>query len=127
MNEYNANITETKLKIREKDFDGRLLLVTTLLISICSIIYELIISSMSTYLNGDSVKQYSITIGLYMSAMGIGSYLSKKIKNNLFNKFIFVEILTGVLGGFSTLVLFLSNIYTNIYYKHLKANFNNYI
>lgn len=33
-----------------KKFDGRLLLVTTLLISICSIIYELIISSISSYL-----------------------------------------------------------------------------
>lgn len=101
---------------KKKQFDGRLLLVTTLLISICSIIYELIISSMSTYLNGDSVKQYSITIGLYMSAMGIGSYLSKKIKNNLFKKFVFVELLTGILGGFSTLILFCANIYTNIYY-----------
>ena len=51
-----------------------------------------------------------------MSAMGIGSYLSKKIRKDLFNKFIFVELSTGVLGGFSTLVLFLSNIYTSIYY-----------
>lgn len=101
---------------KKKEFDGRLLLVTTLLISICSIIYELIISSMSTYLIGDSVKQYSMTIGLYMSAMGIGSYLSKKVKNNLFKKFIYVELLTGILGGFSTLVLFLANIYTEIYY-----------
>lgn len=101
---------------KKNSFDGRLLLITTLLISICSIIYELLISSMSTYLNGDSVKQYSITIGLYMSAMGIGSYLSKKIKTKLFNKFIYVELLTGVLGGISTLILFLCNIYTNIYY-----------
>lgn len=100
----------------EKKFNGKVLLVTTLLISICSIIYELIISSMSTYLNGDSIRQYSITIGLYMSAMGIGSYLSKKIKNKLFNKFIYVELLTGILGGFSTLILFLTNIYTNIFY-----------
>ena len=58
-------------------FDGRLLLVTTLLISICSIIYELLISSISSYLQGDSVMQFSVTIGLYMSAMGIGSYISK--------------------------------------------------
>lgn len=116
MKDIEAVNNEKTLKIKEKEFDGRLLLVTTLLISICSIIYELIISSMSTYLNGDSVKQYSITIGLYMSAMGIGSYLSKKIRKDLFNKFIFVELLTGVLGGFSTLVLLLSNIYTSIYY-----------
>lgn len=96
-------------------FDGRLLLVTTLLISICSIIYELIISSISSYLQGDSVLQFSITIGLYMSAMGIGSYISKYIKDNLFNKFILIEMSVGILGGFSSLILFLVNIYTHIY------------
>lgn len=100
---------------KEIKFDGRLLLVTTLLISICSIIYELIISSISSYLQGDSVLQFSITIGLYMSAMGIGSYISKYIKNNLFNKFVFIEMTVGILGGFSSLILFMVNIYTNIY------------
>ena len=106
---------EENKEITVKKFDGRLLLVTTLLISICSIIYELIISSISSYLQGDSITQFSITIGLYMSAMGIGSYLSKYIKEDLFNKFIFIEMSVGILGGFSSLILFLSNIYTNIY------------
>lgn len=98
-----------------KVFDGRLLLVTTLIISICSIIYELIISSITSYLLGDSITQFSITIGLYMSAMGIGSYLSKYIKKDLFNKFVFVELSVGIIGGFSSLILFLTNIYTEIY------------
>ncbi len=105
---------EKNEQINEK-FDARLLLVTTLLISICSIIYELIISSISSYLQGDSITQFSITIGLYMSAMGIGSYLSKYIKNKLFNRFVFIEMSVGILGGFSSLVLFLANIYTEIY------------
>lgn len=103
------------MKNKDIKFDGRLLLVTTLLISICSIIYELIISSISSYLQGDSVLQFSITIGLYMSAMGVGSYISKYIKDNLFNKFIFIEMSVGILGGFSSLILFIVNIYTNIY------------
>ena len=97
-------------------FDFRLILITTFLISICSIIYELIISSISSYLLGDSITQFSITIGLYMFAMGIGSYLSKEIKHNLFNKFVYIELLVGILGGLSSLILFFSNIYTTIYY-----------
>ena len=101
--------------ITNKKFDARLLLVTTLLISICSIIYELMISSLSSYLQGDSITQFSITIGLYMSAMGIGSYISKYLKNKLFNKFVFIELSVGILGGFSTLILFIANIYTEIY------------
>lgn len=94
-----------------KKMDARLLLVTTLLISICSIIYELLISSISSYLQGDSILQFSITIGLYMSAMGIGSYISKYMRKDLFNKFIFIEMSIGILGGFSSFILF---IYTNI-------------
>ena len=89
-----------------KKMDARLLLVTTLLISICSIIYELFISSISSYLQGDSILQFSITIGLYMSAMGIGSYISKYMRKNLFNKFIFIEMSIGILGGFSSFILF---------------------
>ena len=103
------------MESKTKKFDGRLLLITTLLISICSIIYELLISSISSYLQGDSILQFSITIGLYMSAMGIGSYISKYIKNNLFNKFIFIEMSIGILGGFSSFILFIVNIYTQIY------------
>ena len=100
---------------KKEKFNIKLLFVTTLIISICSIIYELLISAISSYIQGDSVTQFSITIGLYMSAMGIGSYLSKYVKDKLFNKFIFIEMSIGLLGGFSTLILFLANIYTGIY------------
>ncbi|MCQ2195647.1 MAG: polyamine aminopropyltransferase [Paludibacteraceae bacterium] len=93
----------------------KLLMLTTLIISGCSICYELIISALSSFLKGDSVLQYSVTIGIYMSAMGLGSYLSKFVKQNLFNWFVFVEIGVGVIGGLSTLILFLANIYLVCY------------
>ncbi|WP_027624621.1 polyamine aminopropyltransferase [Clostridium lundense] len=96
-------------------FNYKLLMITTLIISGCSIIYEVLISSVSSFLVGDSIKQFSITIGLYMSAMGLGSYLSKHIKVKLFDWFVAVEIGVGLLGGISTLVLFLSNIYIESY------------
>ena len=92
-----------------------LLMFTTLIISGCSICYELIISAISSYLIGDSTLQYSITIGLYMSAMGLGAYISKYIKNNLFNWFVFIEIAVGIVGGTSALVLFFSNLYLETY------------
>lgn len=95
----------------QTEFPYRLLMLTTLMISGCSMCYELIISAVSTYLVGDGILQFSITIGLYMFAMGIGSYLSKFIKNKLFDWFVFVEIGVGVLGGMSSLILFFANIY----------------
>lgn len=96
-------------------FSYRRLMFTTFIISGCSIIYELLISSVSSYLLGDSIYQFSITIGLYMCAMGLGSYLSKFVRRSLFDWFVFVEIGVGILGGTSSLVLFLANIYIETY------------
>ena len=93
----------------------RLLMLTTLIISGCSMVYELIISAVSSYLVGDSTLHYSITIGLYMFAMGVGSFLSKYIKKNLFNWFVNIEIGVGVIGGLSSLLLFLANLYLEAY------------
>ena len=100
---------------KEETFDYRLLMLTTLIISGCSIIYEVLISSVSSYLVGDSIKQFSITIGLYMSAMGLGSYLSKYIKEKLFDWFVIVELGVGFLGGLSAFILFMAYVYMDTY------------
>lgn len=101
--------------IEEYPFSYRRLMFTTFVISGCSMIYELLISSVSSYLLGDSISQFSITIGLYMCAMGLGSYLSKYVKSSLFDWFVFVETGVGILGGTSSMVLFLANIYIESY------------
>jgi len=93
----------------------RLLMLTTLIISGCSMCYELIISAVSSYLLGNSTLQYSVTIGLYMASLGLGSYVSKYFSNNLFNIFVTIELGIGVIGGISSLVLFLANIYISNY------------
>ena len=93
----------------------RLLMLTTFIISGCSICYELIISAVSSYLIGDTTHQYSITIGLYMCAMGLGTYISKNMKNNLFNWFVFIEIGVAIVGGTSALILFYANLYLETY------------
>lgn len=101
--------------MQEKKFLYRRLMFTTFVISGCSMVYELLISSVSSYLLGDSILQFSITIGLYMCAMGLGSYLSKFVKTQLFDWFIFVEIGVGILGGTSSILLFLANVYLESY------------
>lgn len=101
--------------MEEKQFNYKILMLTTLIISGCSIIYEVLISSVSSYLVGDSIKQFSITIGIYMCAMGVGSYISKFIRKNMFDWFVFVEIGVGFIGGISSIVLFVSNIYLESY------------
>ncbi len=93
----------------------RLLMLTTLIISGCSMCYELIISAVSSYLLGNSTLQYSITIGLYMAALGFGSFISKYFNKNLFHIFVTIELSIGLIGGMSSLLLFLANIYISNY------------
>ena len=82
------------------------LLFAIAVVALCGIVYELIIGTISSYLLGNSVYQFSLTIGFFMFAMGIGSYLSKFIYGNLIRNFIYVEIALSVVGGICSLALF---------------------
>src|SRR5205823_2668038 len=62
--------------------------------------------TLASYLLGDSVTQFSTIIGVYLFAMGIGSYLSKFILRNEIGFFIQVELLVGLIGGCSAGLLF---------------------
>ena len=77
------------------------------LISVCGIGYELLAGTISSYFLGNTVLQFSITIGCFLFAMGIGSYISGKIEKNIFDVFIKTELLISIFGGIFTLLLFL--------------------
>ena len=82
------------------------LLTSIFIIAVCSLVYELIIGSLSAYLLGDTVYQFSLTIGFFLSAMGVGSFLSRAVRQHLLPIFLSVEIAIGVIGGFSAAGLF---------------------
>ena len=86
----------------------RALLVSVFTIGTCGLIYELIAGTIASYLLGDSVTQFSTIIGVYLFAMGVGSYLSRYFQHDLITRFIEIEILVGVVGGISSPVLFFS-------------------
>lgn len=90
-----------------------LLLFTIFVISTCGLIYELVAGTLSSYLLGDSVTQFSTVIGVYLFSMGIGAYFSKFFRNDLLRFFIQVEILTGLVGGFSPIILFVCFAYAS--------------
>ena len=56
--------------------------------------------------------QFSTVIGAYLFAMGIGSFLSRFIGRGLVARFISIELLVGLVGGFSSSALFLAFAYT---------------
>lgn len=83
-----------------------LLLLAVFIIATCGLIYELVAGTLASYLLGDSITQFSTIIGVYLFAMGVGSWLSKYLGGNLLRWFIQIELLVGLVGGFSSPVLF---------------------
>ena len=72
-----------------------LLLAAIMVAAACAIVYELLIGSTSSYFLGNSVEQYSLTIGFFLFAMGIGSWLSRLMHEHLLARFIALEIWLG--------------------------------
>jgi spermidine synthase len=92
-----------------------LLLVSVLLISACGLVYELVAGTLASYLIGDSVFQFSTIIGCYLFSMGIGSALSRYINRGLVHRFVWIELLVGLVGGYSSALLFFAFAYTQAF------------
>jgi spermidine synthase len=91
------------------------LFLSVLLIAACGLIYELVASALASYLLGDSVTQFSTVIGTYLFALGVGSWLSRFLSRGLVARFISIELLVGLVGGFSSTILFLAFAYTGAF------------
>ena len=81
------------------------LLVATFVIATAGLVYELIAGTVSSYLLGDSVYQFSIVIGLFMSAMGIGAWLSRHV-HDVERGFVVTQTALAMAGGLSAIALF---------------------
>ena len=83
-----------------------LLLASVFVIAACGLVYELAAGALASYLLGDSVLQFSTVIGVYLFAMGLGSWLSRFVERQLVGVFLQVELLVGVIGGLMPAALF---------------------
>lgn len=95
------------MDLQEKRHEKIVLAAAIFVAGLCSIVYELAISTTASYFLGDSVTQFSLVIGVYMAAMGLGSYLSKWFEEaHLVAWFVGTEGLLGAVGGISVPVLY---------------------
>ena len=83
-----------------------LLLLNVFVIAICGLVYELVAGALASYVLGDSVTQFSTCIGVYLSAMGLGAWLSRFVENSASRVFVEVELAVALIGGFSAPLLF---------------------
>ena len=91
-----------------------LLFLNVIIIATCGLIYELLAGTLASYVLGDSVTQFSLIIGIYLSAMGVGSWLSGYLDKELAKRFVEIELAVAVAGGFSAPLLFLT--FANVSY-----------
>ena len=85
-----------------------LLFLNVLIIAVCGLVYELLAGTLASYVLGDSVTQFSLIIGIYLSAMGAGAWLSGFLERGLAAKFVEVQLGVALLGGLSAPLLFLT-------------------
>ena len=91
------------------------LLISIFLTATCALVYELLIAAICSYFLGDSITQFSLVIGIFISSMGVGTYLTRFIGQDLLYNFFGIEILLGLIGGLSIPALYAAFAYTPLF------------
>ena len=94
----------------------RVLLGAVLVVATCGLLYELVVGTLSSYLLGNSALQFSLTIGGFMTAMGIGSLLARRVRGDALVWFVGVELGVAAVGGAAAAVLYAAYTYTGAYH-----------
>lgn len=82
------------------------LLIVTSLLAFCSIIYELLLANTLSIVTNNQIWWQSLTIGVYIGGLGIGAYLSDKLKNESVN-IVWTEIGLSFLGMICVVYIYL--------------------
>ena len=73
------------------------------------LVSEYILSTVSTYILGNSIEQFSVIIALMLLMMGVAGYLQRYLSDRrLLDKFILVECGLALLAGFAPLAIYAS-------------------
>lgn len=83
----------------------RVLLVNVLVVAGCALVYELICGTLASYLLGDAVLQFSLVLGTYLFAMGVGAWLSKRLEPAAESRYVQTELALALVGGLSVPML----------------------
>jgi spermidine synthase len=85
----------------------RILLANVLVVAVCALVYELLCGTLASYLLGDAVLQFAIVLGTYLSAMGVGAWLSQRLEPRAAPRYVQAEIALALVGGLSVPALLL--------------------
>jgi spermidine synthase len=88
---------------------ARILALSVVVVATSGMVYELGLATLASYILGNAVMQFSLTLGVYLSAMGAGTLASGFMTGGLTRRFILVESLVAVVGGSSAALLFFAS------------------
>ncbi|MFD4366844.1 polyamine aminopropyltransferase [Rhodococcus sp. NPDC058521] len=85
-----------------------LLLAAVAACAACGLIYELALLTLSVSLTGGGITQTSLIVAGFVAALGVGALAAKPLLSHAAVSFVVVEILLGLIGGFSAVTLYVS-------------------
>lgn len=89
-----------------KNLSPAVIYAAALVLAACSLLYELLIAQTLATLAANTVVWYSVTIGIYLAAMGLGALLHHKYAaGNLWSRLFRVELLLSVVGAVAIPIL----------------------
>lgn len=68
--------------MKSRNFVKIELLLITSILAFCSIVYELLLSNTLAVVTGSYVWWQTLTVAIFIGGLGLGAYLSEKIKNH---------------------------------------------
>lgn len=89
--------------------------IFSIILSGCSIIYELLLANTLSIMTGDAIWWQSITIGIYIGGLGVGTYTAERRNFSGISDLFRVEVWLTLLGALtSTFLYFSHSIYSMI-------------
>ncbi len=89
------------------------LLAQVFIVSVCSLLYELVLGTTISNLTGNPTFAYSIVIGLFLAGLGLGAFATKWVGDGQEqNIFVWVETSLALVGGLSVILVYYGFIYT---------------
>ncbi|RMF61497.1 MAG: polyamine aminopropyltransferase [Calditrichaeota bacterium] len=97
---------------RSKTPSGNFLLKACIFATgLAGIVAEYVMATLASYLLGNAVLQWTLTVSVMLFAMGVGSRISKYIRNSLLDAFVWVELLLSLLCASSAALIYFLSIY----------------
>ena len=103
--------------LAERSGAVRSILAITVVLSACSLLYELLIAQTMSMMAGNTVVWYSLTVGGYLGAMGLGAVaVNTRAARNSWNMLFVVEVLLSIVGACAVLAIqFAHSLYLYFY------------